>query len=119
MNTSCPDALSAEIDFSQGQRGKFYRPATRLALPVYLDDQAGSKSATTGGSRGRRCRCIPSRSSALRAPWQGANAWLLRSGAAASTSLASRKVHAQRQHDRHRTHLEQQRIVPAAGEQQV
>ncbi len=31
------DDLPAEIDFSKGQRGKFHRPATHLALPVYLD----------------------------------------------------------------------------------
>lgn len=31
------DDMPAEIDFSEGQRGKFHRPATHLALPVYLD----------------------------------------------------------------------------------
>jgi hypothetical protein len=34
---SDPD-MPAEIDFSQGVRGKFYRKDARLHLPVYLDD---------------------------------------------------------------------------------
>jgi hypothetical protein len=29
--------MPAEIDFSRGTRGKFYRPNVRLSLPVYLD----------------------------------------------------------------------------------
>ncbi len=31
------DDLPAEIDFSQGRRGQFHRPQTRLNLPVYLE----------------------------------------------------------------------------------
>jgi hypothetical protein len=31
------DDPPAEIDFSGGKRGKFYRPNTKLNLPVYLD----------------------------------------------------------------------------------
>jgi hypothetical protein len=31
------DDLPAEIDFSQGTRGKFFTPNTALRLPVYLD----------------------------------------------------------------------------------
>jgi len=30
--------MKKEYDFSKGVRGKFYRPNTRLNLPVYLDD---------------------------------------------------------------------------------
>ncbi len=30
--------MKKEYDFSQGVRGKFYRPNVRLNLPVYLDD---------------------------------------------------------------------------------
>jgi hypothetical protein len=40
MNATTPkddDDLPAEIDFSGGARGKFYRPNARLNLPVYLD----------------------------------------------------------------------------------
>ncbi|SEO03396.1 hypothetical protein SAMN05216404_11074 [Nitrosospira multiformis] len=29
--------MNDEYDFSQGSRGKFYRPDTQLNLPVYLD----------------------------------------------------------------------------------
>jgi hypothetical protein len=32
------DDLPAEIDFSKGKRGQFYRPNLALKLPVYLDD---------------------------------------------------------------------------------
>jgi hypothetical protein len=29
--------MPAEIDFSSGVRGKFYRPDVRISLPVYLE----------------------------------------------------------------------------------
>ncbi len=31
------DDMPAEIDFSNGVRGKFYQPSATLNLPVYLD----------------------------------------------------------------------------------
>ena len=31
------DDMPAEIDFSRGVRGKFYRPGASLRLPVYLE----------------------------------------------------------------------------------
>jgi len=31
------DDMPAEIDFSGGTRGKFYRPNAKLNLPIYLD----------------------------------------------------------------------------------
>jgi hypothetical protein len=31
------DDIPGEIDFSQGLRGKFFQPAARLHLPVYLE----------------------------------------------------------------------------------
>ena len=42
MNATTPtpqddDDMPAEIDFSGGVRGKFYRPNAKLNLPVYLD----------------------------------------------------------------------------------
>ena len=39
MNTNNPedDDIPAEIDFTGGKRGKFYRPNARLNLPVYLE----------------------------------------------------------------------------------
>jgi len=30
--------MEKEHDFSQGVRGKFYRPNVRLNLPIYLDE---------------------------------------------------------------------------------
>lgn len=30
--------MEKEYDFSQGVRGKFYRPNVRLNLPIYLDE---------------------------------------------------------------------------------
>jgi hypothetical protein len=32
--------MKKEYDFSKAERGKFYRPGTRLNLPVYLDPDA-------------------------------------------------------------------------------
>jgi hypothetical protein len=40
MSASPPpedDDMPAEIDFSGGIRGSFYRPGTSLSLPVYLE----------------------------------------------------------------------------------
>lgn len=37
MNTNLHDDVPDEIDFTAGTRGKFYRPDTKLNLPVYLD----------------------------------------------------------------------------------
>lgn len=35
---SDPDnEMPAEIDFSKGQRGQFFKPGMTLKLPVYLD----------------------------------------------------------------------------------
>ena len=31
--------MKTEYDFSQGERGKFYRPDAKLNLPVYLDEE--------------------------------------------------------------------------------
>lgn len=31
--------MKNEYDFSDGQRGKFYRPEARLNLPVYLESE--------------------------------------------------------------------------------
>ena len=30
--------MKKEYDFSQGERGKFYKPNVKLNIPVYLDD---------------------------------------------------------------------------------
>ena len=34
------DEMKKEYDFSKATRGKFFRPALRLRLPVYLDEEA-------------------------------------------------------------------------------
>jgi hypothetical protein len=39
MNNDTIDEIPDEIDFSQGVRGRFYRPNTKLSLPVYLDEE--------------------------------------------------------------------------------
>ena len=57
MNQQAPttagdDDMPAEIDFSKGQRGKFHRPGTRLALPVYLDDQVQATLAALASAKG-------------------------------------------------------------------
>lgn len=31
--------MKKEYDFSQGERGKFFREGVKLKLPVYLDDE--------------------------------------------------------------------------------
>ena len=57
MNQQAPttagdDDMPAEIDFSKGQPGKFHRPGTRLALPVYLDDQVQATLAALASAKG-------------------------------------------------------------------
>jgi len=48
------DDMPDEIDFSEGTRGKFYRPNARLNLPVYLEadvqDYLGRLAARKGVS---------------------------------------------------------------------
>jgi len=39
MNETPDEDMPDEIDFSNGVRGKFYRPGTKLNLPVYLDSE--------------------------------------------------------------------------------
>ncbi len=48
-----PDGdMPDEIDFSGGSRGRFFRPNTRLELPVYLDDQIQAWVTTRAAARG-------------------------------------------------------------------
>ena len=44
--------MPAEIDFSGGVRGKFYRPNAKLNLPVYLDDEVRAYLATIATKKG-------------------------------------------------------------------
>jgi hypothetical protein len=55
MSTAHPsndDELPAEIDFSGGTRGKFYRPGAILALPVYLETEVQSRLASLANAKG-------------------------------------------------------------------
>ena len=40
------DDMPAEIDFSKGVRGKFFKPGARLNLPVYLEADVQDYLAT-------------------------------------------------------------------------
>jgi hypothetical protein len=44
--------IPTEIDFSGGQRGKFYRPGAALRLPVYLDAEVQRYLAARAGAKG-------------------------------------------------------------------
>ena len=46
------DNMPAEIDFSGGVRGKFYRPNAKLNLPVYLDDEVRAYLADIATKKG-------------------------------------------------------------------
>lgn len=44
--------IPAEIDFSHGERGKFYRKNTRLRLPLYLDDPLQNQLTAIAEAKG-------------------------------------------------------------------
>lgn len=46
------DDMPAEIDFSKGTRGKFFRPNARLSLPVYLDADVQDYLSARAKARG-------------------------------------------------------------------
>ena len=46
------DDMPAEIDFSGGTRGQFYRPGAKLNLPVYLDEQVQIRLAELANAKG-------------------------------------------------------------------
>jgi hypothetical protein len=46
------DDMPAEIDFSGGVRGKFYRPDGRISLPVYLEADVQAYLATLAARKG-------------------------------------------------------------------
>ena len=54
MNTNNPedDDIPAEIDFTGGKRGKFYRPNARLNLPVYLEAEVQAYLAALAARKG-------------------------------------------------------------------
>lgn len=46
------DDMPAEIDFSGGARGKYYRPNLKLNLPVYLDAEVRAYLANIAAKKG-------------------------------------------------------------------
>jgi hypothetical protein len=50
--TTPDDDMPAEIDFSNGVRGKFYRPNLRLRLPIYLDEDTQRYLADRAQAKG-------------------------------------------------------------------
>ena len=52
MNNGPIDEIPDEIDFSQGVRGQFYRPNTKLNLPVYLDEEIQARLARLASDKG-------------------------------------------------------------------
>ena len=44
--------MPAEIDFSGGERGKFYRPGTTFNLPVYLDAEVQAYLSAIASRKG-------------------------------------------------------------------
>ncbi|MCL2658869.1 MAG: BrnA antitoxin family protein [Betaproteobacteria bacterium] len=52
MSQTPSDDMPAEIDFSQGTRGKFFHPGVKLNLPVYLDEQVQSRLAALANAKG-------------------------------------------------------------------
>jgi len=53
MNTKpLPDDMPAEIDFSNGERGKFYRAGARLQLPIHLDAQVQNTLVAIANAKG-------------------------------------------------------------------
>ena len=50
--TNDDDEMPAEIDFSKGVRGKFYRPGARFILPVHLEADVANELARTAEQEG-------------------------------------------------------------------
>lgn len=46
------DEMPAEIDFSKGTRGKFFKPRAALRLPVYLDAEVQAYLSDRAKARG-------------------------------------------------------------------
>jgi hypothetical protein len=49
---SSDDDMPGEIDFSEGARGKFFKPGARISLPVYLDAEVQDYLAARAKARG-------------------------------------------------------------------
>lgn len=51
-NTPDEDELPAEIDFSEAERGKFFRANSKLNLPVYLDAEVQAFLSALASKKG-------------------------------------------------------------------
>lgn len=51
--TKHDDDMPAEIDFSKGERGKFYRPGAKLNMPIYLDEQVQETLTAIATAKGQ------------------------------------------------------------------
>ncbi len=52
MTTQTPDDMPEEIDFSQGERGKFYRKNAQLQLPIHLEASVQNTLVTLANAKG-------------------------------------------------------------------
>lgn len=50
--THSDDEMPAEIDFSGGRRGQFYKADAQLNLPVYLDQQVQATLVALASAKG-------------------------------------------------------------------
>ena len=46
------DDMPDEIDFSEGVRGKFFKPGAKLNLPVYLEHELQDRLASLASAKG-------------------------------------------------------------------
>ena len=52
--------MPAEIDFSKGERGKFYRPGAKLNTPIYLDEQVQETLTAIATAKGQELSTLVS-----------------------------------------------------------
>jgi len=52
MQANPNDDMPAEIDFSKGTRGKFFKPGAAVNLPVYLDAEVQAYLSARAKARG-------------------------------------------------------------------
>lgn len=52
MNPHDNDDMPQEIDFSGGERGKFYRPNAQVQLPIHLENNVQNTLAELANAKG-------------------------------------------------------------------
>lgn len=50
--TTDPDDMPADIDFSGGTRGRFYRPGAQVQLPIHLDAKVQDTLVAIANAKG-------------------------------------------------------------------